>query len=54
VFSNNNWVQVYPYIQTATTNGIYFGGNPAYNTAPYEVSFIFHTDVWESVQQVRP
>jgi hypothetical protein len=55
VFSNNNWVQVYPYIQTATTNGYTWEVNPAYNTAPYEVSFIFHTDVYEeSVQQVGP
>jgi len=55
VFSNNNWVQVYPYIQNQTTNGYTWEVNPNYNTAPFEVSYIFHADVYEeSVQQVGP
>lgn len=55
VFSNNNWVQVYPYIQQSTSNGYSWEINPAYNVAPFEVSYIFHPDVYEeSVQQVGP
>ena len=54
-FSGNNWQQVYPYIQSATSNGFTWEVNPAYNVAPYEVSYIFHPDVYEeSVQQVGP
>lgn len=54
-FSANQWIQVYPYIQSATSNGYTWEVNPAYNVAPYEVSYIFHPDVYEeSVQQVGP
>lgn len=54
-FSNNQWIQVYPYISSSTNNGTTWEINPAYNVAPYEVSYIFHPDVYEeSVQQVGP
>jgi len=54
-FSGNNWQQVYPYVSSSTNNGTTWEVNPAYNVAPYEVSYIFHPDVYEeSVQQVGP
>jgi hypothetical protein len=53
--SSAGWVQQYPYIQQSTNNGYTWEINPAYNTAPFEVSFIFHPDVYEeAVQQVGP
>jgi hypothetical protein len=49
------WYQVYPFIQSNATNGVTWEVNPAYNVAPFEVSYIFHPDVYEeSVQQVGP
>ena len=49
------WYQVYPFIQSNTTNGVTWEVNPAYNVAPFEVSYIFHPDVYEeAVQQVGP
>jgi hypothetical protein len=55
VLSGGNWYQQYPYISSSTNNGTTWEINPNYNTAPYEVSFIFHPDVYEeSVQQVGP
>jgi hypothetical protein len=54
-YSGGNWTQVYPYISSSTSNGTTWEINPAYNVAAYEVSFIFHPDVYEeSVQQVGP
>jgi hypothetical protein len=54
-FASNTWTQVYPFVKSATSNGYKWESNPDYNTAPYEVSFIFHPDVYEeAVQQVGP
>ena len=54
-FASNTWTQVYPFTREAATNGYRWVPNTNYNTAPYEVSFIFHPDVYEeAVQQVGP
>ena len=49
------WYQVYPYVSSTSSNGTTWEINPLYQSAPYEVSFIFHPDVYEeAVQQVGP
>ena len=41
--------RVLPYASTAATYGNKWDINPDYETAPYEVSFVFHTDVIEAL-----
>jgi hypothetical protein len=54
-YINGTYVQQYPFVQVATSNGIAWNLNPGYNTAAYEVAYIFHRNVYEeAVQQVGP
>jgi len=51
----NPWVRRYPFVQSDTSNGKTWEPNPLYDAAAYELSFIFHPDVYEeAVQQVGP
>lgn len=52
---NNPWVRRYPFVQTATTKGFKWEPNPYYDAAEYELSYIFHPNVYEEcVDQVGP
>jgi hypothetical protein len=42
-------IRTYPFIKSATTKGTSYDINPAYETADYEISYIFHQDVMRSV-----
>ena len=46
---SGNWVRVYPYTTASATKGTKFVPNPAYYTAEYEDSIIFHPDVFTSL-----
>jgi hypothetical protein len=41
--------RVYPFRKEITTKGTAYNINPAYETANYEISYIFHQDVFRSV-----
>ena len=41
--------RVYPFRKETTTKGTAYNINPAYETANYEISYIFHQDVFRSV-----
>jgi hypothetical protein len=41
--------RVYPFRKETTTKGTAYNINPAYETAAYEISYIFHQDVFRSV-----
>jgi len=41
--------RVYPFRKETTTKGTAYNINPAYETASYEISYIFHQDVFRSV-----
>jgi hypothetical protein len=41
--------RVYPFRKETTTKGTAYNINPAYETATYEISYIFHQDVFRSV-----
>lgn len=44
--SANGFVRIYPYIRsTSATKGYRWDVNPAYETAPYEASILYHRDV---------
>jgi hypothetical protein len=47
--TNNNLIRVYPFRKETTTKGTAYNINPAYETAGYEISYIFHQDVFRSV-----
>jgi len=47
--TNNNLIRVYPFRKETTTKGTAYNINPAYETASYEISYIFHQDVFRSV-----
>jgi len=42
-------IRVYPFIRSATTKGYKYDVNANYETADYELSYIFHQDVMRSV-----
>lgn len=42
-------IRVYPFIRQLTTKGVKYEVNPNYETADYELSYIFHQDVFRSV-----
>jgi hypothetical protein len=44
-----NLIRVYPFRRETTTKGTAYNINPAYETASYEISYIFHQDVYRSV-----
>jgi len=48
-FVGGAWVQVPEYIGQATTNGTRLVLNPAYQTAQFEDTFIFHESVYKSL-----
>lgn len=48
-FVGGAFVRRYPYVSTAATKGQKFVPNPAYFTAEYEDSIIFHADVFTSL-----
>ena len=48
-FVGGAFVRRYPYVSTAATRGQKFVPNPAYFTAEYEDSIIFHADVFTSL-----
>lgn len=47
--NGQKWVRRYPYAAVATTKGISFEVNSAYEAAEYEDSIIFHSDVYKSL-----
>jgi hypothetical protein len=48
--TNGAWVRVRPYIATSgATKGTKFDINPAYETATYEDTILFHTDVFTNL-----
>jgi hypothetical protein len=47
--SPQNLVRVFPFRRETTTKGTAYNINPAYETATYELSYIFHQDVFRSV-----
>jgi len=47
--SPQNLIRVYPFRKETTTKGTAYNINPAYETASYEISYIFHQDVYRSV-----
>ena len=47
--TNDNLIRVYPFRKETTTKGTAYNINPAYETAAYEISYIFHQDVFRSV-----
>lgn len=47
--TNNNLIRVYPFRKETTTKGTAYNINPSYETAAYEISYIFHQDVFRSV-----
>jgi len=42
-------IRTFPFIKSNTTKGTSYDINPAYETADYEISYIFHQDVMRSV-----
>lgn len=49
------FVRRYPFVRSSTTQGYKWEPNPLYDAAAFEMSFIFHIDVYsEAVQQVGP
>jgi hypothetical protein len=44
-----NLIRIYPFRKETTTKGTAYNINPAYETASYEISYIFHQDVYRSV-----
>jgi hypothetical protein len=47
--TNDTLIRVYPFRKETTTKGTAYNINPAYETASYEISYIFHQDVMRSV-----
>jgi hypothetical protein len=47
--TNDTLIRVYPFRKETTTKGTAYNINPAYETASYEISYIFHQDVYRSV-----
>jgi len=47
--TNDSIIRIYPFKRTATTKGYAYDVNPRYETADYELSYIFHQDVFRSV-----
>lgn len=47
--TNDKLIRVYPFIRSTTTKGYKYDVNPAYETAEYELSYIYHQDVFRSV-----
>jgi len=47
--TNDALIRVFPFRKETTTKGTAYNINPAYETATYEVSYIFHQDVLRSV-----
>ena len=53
--ASGGWTRRYPMVRTSTTKGYKWEPNPLYDAAAFEMSFIFHTDVYEeAVQQIGP
>jgi hypothetical protein len=48
-FTAGAWVRVLPYTATSATKGQKWDINPAYETALYEDTFVFHMDVMETL-----
>lgn len=48
-FTSGAWVRVNPYLPTGATKGQKWDINPAYETALYEDTFVFHMDVMETL-----
>jgi len=42
-------IRVYPFIKSTTTKGTKYDINPSYETAEFELSYIYHQDVFRSV-----
>jgi hypothetical protein len=47
--TNDSIIRVYPFKRSTTTKGYAYDVNPRYETADYELSYIFHQDVFRSV-----
>jgi len=48
-FNGSTYTEVQPYLKTAVGSSYEFNINPAYENAQYEVSIVFHKDVYHSV-----
>lgn len=54
-FANNAWTRVLPYTSEAASTGTRAVPNYLYDTAEYELNYIFSTDVYDcAIQQVGP
>jgi len=49
ITGSNAFVRVYPYKMVATTQGYKWDINPAYETAAYEDTIVFHQDVFQNL-----
>lgn len=49
IFSGGAYVEVAPWIASATTKGNKWEQNPAYQTAPFEEAIVFHPDTFKSL-----
>ena len=47
--TNDKLIRVFPFRKETTTRGSAYNINPAYETASYEITYIFHQDVMRSV-----
>jgi len=47
--TNDKLIRVFPFRKETTTRGSAYNINPSYETASYEISYIFHQDVMRSV-----
>ena len=47
--TNDKLIRVFPFRRETTTRGTAYNINPSYETASYEISYIFHQDVMRSV-----
>lgn len=49
IFAGGAYVEVAPFVSSATTKGNKWEQNPAYQTAPYEESIVWHKDTYQSL-----
>ena len=49
VFADGDYVEVFPFVKSATTKGFKWEQNPAYKAAPFIESIIWHEDNYQSL-----
>lgn len=49
IFAGGAYIEVAPFIASATTKGNKFEQNPAYKTAPFEESIVWHPDCYQNL-----